>query len=150
MPKNDREREYAKMLFVYEGKEVKELTETLGVPESTLYYWCREDNWVHIRQNYQTNPRSLANELERSILKIIEICKGEDGKGYVDGKAADSIAKLNRVRKDILKETNYMGIAFDVIQELQFFLRDKAPKVLTTRLAALMQDFLKYLLEKTS
>lgn len=140
-------RNYARMLFVFEGKEMDDLEKFLGLPRSTLYYWYKTDEWEKLRGEHRFNAGEIARQINVSLLNIFNAAKKNED-GALTSKQADAIAKLNKVRQSVLKDSNYMGIAFDVIQRLQTYLRNKHPKAYHEQLPEACAEFLKNLLNE--
>ncbi len=146
--KQDRinQQQYARMLYVYEGREIAEIAETLGLARSTVYAWAQNEDWKAEREGKTISPAALAAEFKRSMLVILNRAREE--KRALDGKESDALAKLSKARESVMRESNYMGIAFDVLDKFQRFLRDHSPELLTVPLNNAIGDFLKQTLSR--
>lgn len=149
MAKNEKayHRHFCKMLFVHEDKSMDEIETMLGVPRSTLYYWHKEDCWEESRKSYRFSAGEIAEQINKSMLAIFKAADERDNKA-LSGSEADAIAKLNKVRASVLKDSNYMGIAFNVMQRFQSFMRENHPKLATNELPDIVAEFLKKLYEQ--
>ena len=63
------------------------------------------------------------------------------------GGDGDTIHKLLKSRNDILKESNYIGIAFDISDRKIKWLRERYPKLATDDYVNAEHEFLKKLFE---
>jgi len=138
---------FAEMLYVHEGKDIDAIIDMLKIPQSTAYLWKTKGDWDMMRDNLKANPLALAKVIEQSILKILENAQ-QNQKGILTGADGDTIAKLSKARKDVLKESNYLGIAFDVLEKFQKYLFAEYPKMIDEKLSDAVAAFLKSLLEK--
>jgi len=138
---------FAEMLYVHEGRSMEEIIEILQIPQSTVYLWRQNGDWDNLRDRLKTNPLGLAKVIEQSIMSILENAQ-KNQNGILTGKDGDAIAKLSKARKDILKESNYLGIAFDVFDKFQKFLHNEQPRLVDEKLSDAIAEFLKSLLEK--
>lgn len=135
---------YGRMLYIYEGKEIREISKLLDVPLSTLYAICKKENWYEEREGKTLSPNALAEELKRSILLILVTAKKDNRP--LTGEEGDKISKLSKARESIMRDSNYMGIAFDVFDKFQRHLKDSNADLLTVPLNNSIGDFLRKLL----
>ena len=138
------QQQYARMLYVYEGKEIQEIAATLGLSKSAVYNWASAGDWKAEREGKTISPAALAAEFKRSMLVILNTARKEDR--ALDGKESDALAKLSKARESVMRESNYMGIAFDVLDKFQRYLKEKEPGLLTVPLNNAIGDYLKSLL----
>lgn len=168
-----RDREFCRILYVHEMKEVDEIVAITGISKSNIYFWKNEEDWEHQRSLAKLNPRFLAGRLEKSIQDILDSTKAaiefdsyEDfckamrsarrrekfwekiSKGIITPAQADAIHKLNNTKMAMLKESNYMSISFDVMNRFQKYLKANEPKLLKDALVNAIHDFLKQLFDE--
>jgi len=136
--------DYGKMLYVYEGKEIREIADVLNIPLSTIYDHAKKENWYQEREGKTLSPNALAEELKRSMLLILTTARSE--KRPLTGEEGDKISKLSKSRESIVRDSNYMGIAFDVFDKFQRSLKDSSPELLTVPLNSAIGDFLRKLI----
>lgn len=142
------ERDYARILFTREGKGVSEISTLTGIPAATLYKWKHDDEWETERSHLRLNPRAIAADIELSIIQIYEAKReANNGKAILTPGDADAIAKLVKSRNDLLKNSNYIGIAFDVMDRFQKLLARDYPKLVdSNELGKIVGAFLKDLM----
>ena len=142
------DRTFLKMLFVHENLEVPEIVTMTGVPKTTVYYYKSQDNWEEERVQRNLNPRAIAAQLELAVRTLFKKRRDENnGQLILAGGDGDTIHKLLKSRNDILKESNYIGIAFDISDRKIKWLRERYPKLATDDYVNAEHEFLKKLFE---
>ena len=140
-------RPFCKMLYVHEDKTIEDIENMLNIPRSTLYYWAKADQWEESKKSYRFSAGEIAEQINKSMLHIFKAAEERDNKALT-GSEADAIAKLNKVRASVLKDSNFMGIAFNVMQRFQSYLRQHHPKIVDNDFPDICAEFLKNLYEQ--
>lgn len=138
------QKEFARMMYIYEGKEIIEISTIIGLAKSTVYKWFNDEDWKAEREGKTVSPSALADELKLSIFQIVTNARLE--KRPLNGSEGDQISKLSKAREALMRDSNYMGIAFDVLDKFQKWLKDHNPKLLSVPLNNSVGEFLKFLL----
>lgn len=109
----------ARQLFVEANKELKEISDTLGVSQNTLITWCKLNNWARDRELFQTMPQKLSERLQQMALRILEI--SAMNMGGLTAKEAEAvkfeISILNNISDSISKISKSIVAINDRIDE---------------------------------
>jgi len=120
-------------LFTDKNKSIPEIAEMLGVSDSAVYRWKREDlklgkDWDELKRSANTGlaeVQKIYYELvKQKLLEIKE--KPED---FFDSKKADALTKHISNLKKIFPKSLYINTIIDMIKETDLFLSKKNPEV---------------------
>ena len=114
-------RDYAKILFIREGLNAKEIASKIDISQQTIGKWREEDKWDKLKITLtQTKEEQLRNLYEQLAELNAHIAAKESGKRFPDSKEADAQMKLNKSIEALERETNISEIIDSFTQFLQY------------------------------
>jgi len=109
--KKDKEKEYAKLLFVKENLTQKEVAERCGVTEKTMSRWVRDEKWEDLKVSLLTTKEDELRRLYAQLKELNDmVYKRPEGERYANNKDADIISKLTASIRQLETETSIAQI----------------------------------------
>ena len=124
----------AKQLYTEEGKDVKEISSMLGVPEKTVYRWKSEaegsdDDWDRDREAiHLTGHSAYKRMLAIAVKQLSDIAVS----GEIDPRKADALQKVIKSAKSLAKDMDRRGNILLGMTEFTEFLRESHADQLET------------------
>jgi transposase len=87
-------REHAKLLFIHEQLNQKEIASRIKVSEVTVSKWANQDNWDGLRVSITITKEEQLKNLYRQLSEMNKVIAERDGKKYPTASEADAINKL--------------------------------------------------------
>lgn len=115
------EREYAKMLYVNEGLNQKEISIKCGVAERTVSVWVNKYNWNQMKRSLMTVKDNQLSELYEKLERLNEEIKDKQD-NLVSSKDVDAIVKLTAAIQKLEHDTS-VGEIIDVAKKYIDFVR---------------------------
>lgn len=117
-------REEAKILYIRENKEIKEISKLIGIPESTIYRWKKEDgDWDEKRSLWNLSPM----ELEKTYIELVKelVMRIRDNKELMlDSEIAHTMSKHIANIKKLRPASFVYGIGLDLLVIIDNVLRE--------------------------
>lgn len=144
------QRKLARVLFVEQGKNRKEIAEELSVREKTVGDWVKEGNWESLRTQRLTSRDSAISNLQQLIATLSEkrLDMERDPKADPSEKArlTDELSKQSKALSELREEGEVTLSARVVVMQWVFTeLEKRQPKVF-----AQLLDFQEELLEQAA
>lgn len=99
-------------LVAFHGHSYKEVSEMLGVHESTISRWGKDGNWIEMRELKEASSFTVEMYAIKQMARIYK--QAEDDNRTLTAKEVDSLSKLNKqiqtLNKTLAGVSN--GIAF--------------------------------------
>lgn len=114
--RKDQAREYAKLLYIKEGRSNVEIAELVGVSHHTVGRWAAKENWDDLKKSLLLTKEE---ELRRMYAQLTElntaILKKPEGERYANSKEADTLVKISSAIRQMETDTSVAQIV-DVAQ----------------------------------
>ena len=111
-------RDHAKLLFIHEQLNQKEIAARIKVSEVTISKWANADNWDGLRVSITITKEEQLKNLYRQLAEMNRAIAERDDKKYASSSEADAISKLATA---IDKMESDVGIA-DIVSVAKKFL----------------------------
>jgi transcriptional regulator with XRE-family HTH domain len=120
--KKTKEKEYAKLLFVNERLNQKEVAERVGVSERTIGKWANEDKWDTFRKSLLTTKQTQLSRFYNQLDALNSDIETREKKVPTNTEA-DTISKITSAIQKLEVETN-AGIIMEVMKEMIDFVKE--------------------------
>jgi len=141
------ERDYARILFVNEFIDQKDIAVRIGVSEKTVSKWAITDNWKKLRQSVTiTREAQLRNIYEQIDELNTKIRTRPEGERFCDSKESDILSKLTASVRKLESEATISDVVEVSKRMLNWLLKinpDKAKEI-----GAIFDDYIKEQLRK--
>jgi len=111
-------RDHAKLLFIHEQLNQKEIAARIKVSEVTISKWANADSWDGLRVSITITKEEQLKNLYRQLAEMNKAIAERDDKKYASSAEADAISKLATA---IDKMESDVGIA-DIVSVAKKFL----------------------------
>ena len=111
-------RDHAKLLFIHEQLNQKEIAVRIKVSEVTISKWANADSWDGLRVSITITKEEQLKNLYRQLAEMNKAIAERDDKKYASSSEADAISKLATA---IDKMESDVGIA-DIVSVAKKFL----------------------------
>jgi len=111
-------RDHAKLLFIHEQLNQKEIAARIKVSEVTISKWANADSWDGLRVSITITKEEQLKNLYRQLAEMNKVIAERDEKKYASSSEADAISKLATA---IDKMESDVGIA-DIVSVAKKFL----------------------------
>jgi len=111
-------RDHAKLLFIHEQLNQKEIAARIKVSEVTISKWANADSWDGLRVSITITKEEQLKNLYRQLAEMNKAIAERDEKKYASSSEADAISKLATA---IDKMESDVGIA-DIVSVAKKFL----------------------------
>lgn len=111
-------RDHAKLLFIHEQLNQKEIAARIKVSEVTISKWAKADSWDGLRVSITITKEEQLKNLYRQLAELNKAIAERDEKRYASSTEADTISKLATA---IDKMESDVGIA-DIVSVAKKFL----------------------------
>ena len=111
-------RDHAKLLFIHEQLNQKEIAARIKVSEVTISKWANADNWENYKVSITITKEEQLKNLYRQVAELNKVIAERDDKKYASSSEADAISKLATA---IDKMESDVGIA-DIVSVSKKFL----------------------------
>ena len=111
-------RDHAKLLFIHEQLNQKEIAVRIKVSEVTISKWANADSWDGLRVSITITKEEQLKNLYRQLAEMNKAIAERDDKKYASSGEADAISKLATA---IDKMESDVGIA-DIVSVAKKFL----------------------------
>jgi len=111
-------RDHAKLLFIHEQLNQKEIAARIKVSEVTISKWANADSWDGLRVSITITKEEQLKNLYRQLAEMNKAIAERDDKKYASSSEADAISKLATA---IDKMESDVGIA-DIVSVAKKFL----------------------------
>jgi len=111
-------RDHAKLLFIHEQLNQKEIAARIKVSEVTVSKWANADAWESHKVSITITKEEQLKNLYRQLGEMNKTIAGRDGQKYASASEADAISKLAGA---IEKMESDVGIA-DIVSVSKKFL----------------------------
>lgn len=111
-------RDHAKLLFIHEQLNQKEIAARIKVSEVTISKWANADSWDGLRVSITITKEEQLKNLYRQLAEMNKAIAERDDKKYASCSEADAISKLATA---IDKMESDVGIA-DIVSVAKKFL----------------------------
>ena len=139
---NKQKQDWAKVLYLKENLNQKEIAGKVGVTEKTMSRWVNDGNWDMLKSSIIVTKEE---ELRRIYMQINQlnshIFAKEEGKQFADSKEADTLTKLTAAARSLETETSVADIIEVAQQMCNWIKRDDLSKA--QELSTLFDAFIK-------
>ena len=111
-------RDHAKLLFIHEQLNQKEIAGRIKVSEVTISKWANADAWESHKVSITITKEEQLKNLYRQLAEMNKVIAGREDRKYANASEADSISKLAGA---IEKMESDIGIA-DIVSVSKKFL----------------------------
>ena len=120
----DKDKEYAKLLYLQTPHSQKEISARVGITEKTLSKWMTDGDWRRLKVSLiGTKEQRLRIMYEMINAQQDKINSRPDNERYPNSKEADVLLKLTAAVKNMEEETSISQIV-SVFVEFCKFLKD--------------------------
>jgi len=96
----EKERRTARILYVEQGKNAREVSDLIGIPEKTISQWVAKGSWKTERTARQASPVRRADNIKQIITNLSEERLELDRKIKAAESSADT-EKLTKLREEV-------------------------------------------------
>lgn len=122
-------KDWAKVLYLRENLNQKELAARVGVTEKTISSWIKADNWEQFKSSLIVTKDE---ELRRIYMQINElntaIFKRPEGERFAKNGEADTLVKLAATARNLETDTSISEVIEVAKQVLAFIRKDDLAK----------------------
>lgn len=126
---NRQKQDWAKVLYLKENLNQKEIAQKVGVTEKTMSRWVNDGNWDMLKSSLIVTKEE---ELRRIYMQINQlnthIFSKEEGKQFADSKEADTLTKLTAAARSLETETSIADVIEVAMQVCNFIKKDDLAK----------------------
>lgn len=128
---SSQKKEWAKMLYLQDQLNQKQIAAKVGVNEATMSRWVKAEQWESLRKSLLTSKNEILQNLYGLLDKLGKRMKEDDSVG--DSKIADMYVKYSAAIKNLETETSIAQIMESGMQ-FHKFLQGFDPELAMTML----------------
>lgn len=123
---NDTRREQkrkARDLFVREGKSIKDIAGSTGIPTTTLYRWAAKHDWDTARTDFERSNYSAVDDIKEA--KVVLARKLRENPNPAN---ADALFKVTLSENRMEQKTDVIGTGLQVIHDFANYIMRISPE----------------------